>query len=88
MFGFLSSFFELAQKEFTKFLAERGEEEKSELYIPFVLDHAIKNNGLKIKVLSSPSQWFGVTYKDDKPHVQAKFKKLIENGVYPENLWG
>lgn len=88
MFGFRSTYFALAQQEFDIFLKERGQEEKSELYIPYILDTAIKNKGQKINVLSSPSQWFGVTYKEDKPHVQAKFKKLIENGVYPENLWG
>ncbi len=87
MFGFRSSYFKLAQDQFKVFLEERGHEEKSELYIPFVLDHGVKTSGLKIKVLTSPSQWFGVTYKDDKPHVQAKFKKLIAEGVYPENLW-
>ena len=88
MFGFRSSYFDVAQNEFKMFLEERGHEEKSELYIPYILDTAIKNMGQKIKVLSSPSQWFGVTYKEDKPHVQSKFKKLIEDGVYPENLWG
>ncbi len=87
MFGFRNTYFDLAQNEFTRFLKERGGEEKSELYIPSILDKAIKEMGQNIKVLSSPSQWFGVTYKDDKPHVQAKFKKLIEDGVYPEKLW-
>ncbi len=88
MFGFRSSYFKLAQEEFSKFLTERGTEEKSELYIPFVLDYAIKNKGQHINVLTSPSHWFGVTYKDDKPFVQEKFKQLIVDGVYPENLWG
>ena len=87
MFGFRSSYFGLAQTEFDNFLQERGHEEKSEFYIPAVLDKGIKNKTLKIKVLTSPSQWFGVTYKDDKPHVQARFKELISNNVYPENLW-
>ncbi len=41
-----------------------------------------------MKVLNSDAQWFGVTYKEDKPIVQQKLKDLISEGVYPEKLWG
>jgi len=87
MFGFNTRFFDKAAEMFTDFLKERGHEEKSELYIPKVLDESMKAGELNIQILTSPSQWFGVTYKDDKPHVQAKFKELIETKVYPEDLW-
>ena len=30
---------------------------------------------------------FGVTYKEDKPQLVAKIEALIEQGVYPRNLW-
>ena len=33
------------------------------------------------------SDWFGVTYKEDKPQLMAKIEELIEAGVYPRNLW-
>lgn len=88
MFGFNNRYFTMAQKQFDTFLHERGQEEKSELYIPNVLDDGIKNDNLNIKVLVSPSQWFGVTYKDDKPEVEKRLKRLITDGVYPDNLWG
>ena len=32
-------------------------------------------------------KWFGVTYKEDKEAVVQSFKKLIEDGVYREELY-
>jgi len=87
MFGFHPSFFQLSNRYFTEFLNTRGQELKSEFFIPFVLDQMINNNEIKVKVLTSPASWFGVTYKEDKPFVVEKINKLIERGVYPENLW-
>ena len=87
MFGFTNQYFDMASNMFSEFLEKRGQEEKSELYIPTVLDENIKKNDLKINVLVSPSQWFGVTYADDKPIVQQKLQKLIDDKVYPWNLW-
>ena len=41
----------------------------------------------QMKVLSTTAQWFGVTYKEDKPQLMAKIESLIADGVYPRNLW-
>ena len=38
-------------------------------------------------VLQTPEQWFGVTYKEDKPIVSAGIRKQIAAGTYPEKLW-
>ena len=87
MFGFTPKYFTLAESQFKSFLQDRGHEEKSEFYIPNVLDTGIKNNEFDIQVLVSPSQWFGVTYKEDKPVVEKKLKELIAAKVYPAQLW-
>ena len=50
-------------------------------------DELIKNNSIKVKVLSSVASWFGVTYKNDKPIVIDKLNRLIEEGAYPKKLW-
>ena len=34
------------------------------------------------------SPWFGLTYKEDLPDVQNRINKMIEEGKYPNNLWG
>ena len=51
-----------------------------------------KENGgpfslMELKVMESNDKWYGVTYQEDKPIVQAAFKNLIEKGVYPNPLW-
>ena len=47
----------------------------------------IKEGLATTKVLRTDSAWFGVTYKEDKPVVQANINKLIEAGEYPTSLW-
>ncbi len=47
----------------------------------------IKEGNATAKVLKTDSAWFGVTYKEDKPIVQANIDKLISAGEYPPNLW-
>jgi dTDP-glucose pyrophosphorylase len=88
LWAFTKLYFEATNKYFTNFLKERGSEEKSEFYIPDVIDDMISNKEVKVKVLPTNSNWFGVTYQEDKPFVIKELGKLIENGVYPENLWG
>ena len=45
-------------------------------------------DGLEIKVLPTTSIWKGVTYKEDVEELKAHIRECIENGEYPENLWG
>ena len=71
---------------FAKALAENGAKEKSEWYIPFVVDELIREGKADCKVLPTESSWFGVTYREDKPYVMAEIKKLVDAGEYPENL--
>jgi len=87
MFGFQADFFTKTEEYFKEFLEKNIETEKSEFFIPLVLDRMIHDKYKKIKVLSSDAEWFGVTYQDDKPYVVGRIKKLIEDGIYPEKLW-
>ncbi len=84
---FDDSVFYLTGKMFKKFLEEHGHEEKSEFFIPIVADEFIKEELGVIKVIPTSSQWFGVTYKEDAPGVQASIDTLIADGIYPSNLW-
>jgi UTP-glucose-1-phosphate uridylyltransferase len=84
---FDDSVFYLTSKMFKKFLKEHGQEEKSEFFIPIVADEFIKEELGVIKVIPTSSQWFGVTYKEDAPGVQASIDALVAGGEYPGNLW-
>ena len=87
MWGFTPDYFNLSEAVFEKFLEVNLMELKKEFYIPYAVDSIVKNNGYKCEVLSTPERWFGVTYKDDRPGVVAKFKELADTGVYPTPLW-
>jgi hypothetical protein len=84
--GFTRSFFDQIEEHFTTFLAEKGGEQKSECYIPTVVDDLIRHEKADCRVLDTTSSWFGVTYPDDKPHVVASIAKLVESGEYPSPL--
>lgn len=84
---FDDSVFYLTKQLFKTFLKEHGNEEKSEFFIPLVADSYIKEELGIIKVISTSSQWFGVTYKEDAPGVQESVNNLIAAGEYPAGLW-
>jgi NDP-sugar pyrophosphorylase family protein len=72
---------------FDDFIAASGRELKSECYLPKASDWFIKNNYLKMRVVHADSEWFGVTYKEDKEAAIKRLTALTAEGVYPEPLW-
>lgn len=87
LWGFNPDYFDLSEREFVKFLEARGTELKSEFYIPAVVDTLIKNGEKSVKVLTTPSQWFGVTYAEDRPGVVERLAALHAAGEYPDKLF-
>lgn len=87
MFGFTPDYFEYSQSEFRNFLADYGGELKSEFYIPSMVNSLITSGRAKVQALSTDSQWFGVTYKEDRPAAGQRLRRLINAGEYPEKLW-
>ena len=87
MWCFTPDFFTKTEALFVEFLKENGMELKKEFYIPFVVDYLIKHGSEECEVISSPERWFGVTFKEDRPLVVAKFAQLAEQGVYPTPLY-
>jgi hypothetical protein len=47
----------------------------------------VQENKVKVKMLSSSDQWFGVTYQEDKPTVVSKIAEKKKSGEYPDVLW-
>ena len=87
-FGFMPSIFSYIEEWFINFLKKHWEDLTAEYFIPSVLDDLIKSNTIQCNVLSTDAPWFWVTYQEDKPQVVESIKKLIENGEYPQKLWG
>ena len=87
MWGFTPDYFEKSEEIFTKFLEKNISELKSEFYIPYAIDCIIKEGTGKCELLATPSRWFGVTFKEDRPGVVAKFQEFADQGVYPTPLY-
>ncbi|WP_319502899.1 sugar phosphate nucleotidyltransferase [uncultured Draconibacterium sp.] len=85
--GFTPGVFSHLETQFTQFLKQYGQELKSEFYIPFVISEIISEGETNVKVLKSESQWFGVTYKEDKEKAISSINTLVQQGVYPAKLW-
>ena len=87
MWGFTPDYFAKSEAIFEAFLEKNISELKKEYYIPYAVDCMIKDGSASCDVLSTPSRWFGVTYKEDRPGVVAKFAELVKEGVYPSPLY-
>ena len=84
--AFTPGFMDHLELEFSHFIRHFGHLEKSENYIPTVVDALIRAGKADCAVLATTSHWFGVTYPEDKQHVVASIRQLIENHEYPEDL--
>ncbi len=87
LFGFTPDYFEYSDSYFRQFLTENGADIKAEFYIPLMVNKLIGDSTARMRVLNTASQWFGVTYKEDRPQLVSKIEALIADGVYPRNLW-
>ena len=87
MWGFTPDYFEKSEEIFTKFLEKNVNEHKAEFYIPYAIDCIIKEGTGKCELLATPSRWFGVTFKEDRPGVVAKFQEFADKGIYPTPLY-
>ena len=89
MWGFTESFFVELRRRFPKFLqnALQDNPEKAEYFLPSVVSELLAEDLATVKVLKTSDKWYGVTYQEDKPVVEAAIKKMKEDGKYPVDLW-
>lgn len=87
MWGFTPDYFDLSEREFVKFLSAEINTPKSECVIPRIISPLVANGTVSVKVLDTPSVWFGVTYAADRQGVVDKIASLIAKGEYPAKLF-
>ena len=85
--GFHPSIFEKIEKGLYDFMRANLDNPTAEYYIPNIVTDMIMRNQMTVRVIPTDDNWFGVTYKEDKPMAVAAINKYIEDGVYPKNLW-
>jgi len=85
--GFTPAVFKVTEALFKVFALENKDKPKAEFFIPLIGENFVKTKTASFKVVPTSNPWFGVTYKEDKPFVQACIDQLIKDGAYPEKLW-
>ena len=73
---------------FRTFLDSCASDPRKEFYIPYAVEVMIRSGEVSCEVIPTPSRWFGVTFKEDRPDVVAKFAALAADGTYPTPLYG
>ncbi|MCX6251981.1 MAG: sugar phosphate nucleotidyltransferase [Bacteroidetes bacterium] len=85
--GFTPSFLRYLTTGFKEFITENAQDNKSEFYIPTMVNNLVKSKRASVKILNCYEQWFGITYKPDRDLVVAKIRELVDKKIYPANLW-
>jgi len=88
IWGFTLSLFGELERRFPLFLENNAHNlQKAEFFLPNIVGDMVQEQKARVRVLTSDAQWFGVTYKEDRPRVEQAIRALIEQDVYPERLW-
>lgn len=88
LWGFTPSFCTALTEQLRAFFSDALPKNpmKAEFYLPFAVDTLIQAGRATARVLTTTERWFGVTYQEDKPGVQAALRAMTEAGVYPADL--
>jgi hypothetical protein len=82
--AFTPALFPLLDGELEKFLAVRGADPRAEFYLPAAVGALADAGRARVRVLPTAAHWCGVTYRDDRPAVQAALQKLHDAGEYAD----
>lgn len=85
--GLTPQVFPLLEQHFHAFLSQNAEDLKVEFYLPKAISGMLSRSEATVAVLPTNGQWFGVTYKEDKPLISEAVANFVRSGDYPANLW-
>lgn len=60
---------------------------KAEYFLPAVANAEMAEHGARVRLLPCEETWYGVTYREDLPSVQAAVRRMKAEGLYPRRLW-
>ncbi len=86
--GFTPSLFAHLREHFAAFLTARRDEPGAEFFLPDAVNALMRAGQVTVRALPTRSQWFGLTYKQDKPGLEQRLREKADRGEYPPRLWG
>lgn len=87
LFLFTPMIFTHLKKLFEEFLSDNNSNPDSEFQLPTALNSIVRSGNVKVKTLVSKEEWFGLTYKKDKPIARKKINSMVIKNIYPFKLW-
>lgn len=84
--GFTPQVFPLLEDSLRRFLTQHGASPAEECYLPTAVTSMILSGEATVQALPTESDWFGVTYREDRARVVAALERLVREGVYPKRL--
>jgi hypothetical protein len=88
MWGLRPGIFGALEEQFREFLGKNALSMTAECYLPTAINQLVEAGEVKVRVLKSDAEWFGVTYREDRPRTVDAIQHLIDGGLYPQRLWG
>ncbi len=86
MWGFLPTVAAALEQRFTAFLGRQGGDPAAECLLPATVEELVREGKIRVKVLTGPFTWWGITYPADRAVVARAISQLIASGVYPPRL--
>ena len=89
MWGLTPDFLETLDNGFVDFFKKDVVENplKAEYLIPTYIGELLAEDKISVKVLRTNDTWYGMTYKEDVEAVKNSFRKMLEDGMYKEDLF-
>ena len=89
MWGLTPDFLKTLEDGFKEFFEKKvpANPLKAEYLIPTFIGELLAADKMSVKVLRSNDTWYGMTYKEDVEAVKASFKKMLDDGIYKEDLF-
>ena len=87
LFAFTKDIVKKLEKQFPAFLKDNIQDIKSEYLIPEEVSRLVGNKEATLELIGTPSVWYGVTYREDKPSVVKALKNLTDKGYYKPGLY-
>ena len=82
-------FLDVLYENFVEFLRDDSRDPlKKEFLVPVLIDKLIKQGKAEVEILPTEDKWIGITYQEDTEAARAEFRRMTEEGMYPERLWG
>ena len=79
--------FDYIENYFKEFLEKESNLEKNEIYLPFVAQEMMNEGLISINAIKSNSDWFGITYFEDKDNAVNSLESYTSSNKYPSPLW-